>query len=176
MLAAVIAWLLFAIPAAAQSTPEGSAQAGDLRILQLWSDDDDRFLREWNQPTPPTLTTTTRATIGIPLYQFIIFGGCTPDASGNCHLTAVTSIADPGGGVYEEPFPHTVWDESPPDGAGLLSLSPNGIAIEFEPGDATGIYRVRLAVTDENADVTAVSVVELEVTASAVAMASWERR
>lgn len=137
------------------------ARAGNLHIVQLWSDDQQRFLREWAQPTPPRLTTTSRATRNTPIYQFIIFDSCQADDAGNCSLSAVLTMTDPDGLPYGETFRFPVWDNQPAPAPKLLTLSPAGIGITVEDDEKLGTYTVRLAVTDDHAQVTATTEIEI---------------
>ena len=142
------------------------ARAGDLHVVQMWSDDEDRFMREWAQPTPPNLTVSTETVRNKPITQFILFGGCTSDTAGNCYLTANVEMTDPNGERYGEVFNFAVWDNLPAPQPNVFILSPNGVGLVIEDGEQLGIYRVRLAVTDEHAAVTAVTQVSLVVTES----------
>lgn len=140
-----------------------AARAGDLYILQLWTGDPDAFLAAWQQPTPPRLVTSKRTTRNKAIQQFIILGGCRADAAGHCRLDAHVTITDPDGEPYGEAMRFALWDDQPAPPPGRLVLSPNSIGLIIEDGEKLGTYRVRLAVTDAHAGVTAVSVTDIEV-------------
>lgn len=161
-LAALLAALAFAAPAAAQ-TDDIEARAGDLRIIHLWSLEPEAFMQAWSGPTPPTLPMSTRTRRNVPIQQFILYANCQKDAAGNCHLSARVEIAAPDGTPYGEPL---VFDALPPGPAapsGAIGLAPGAIGLRVEDGEQLGTYRVTLSVTDRNAGVTAVSRISLEV-------------
>ena len=137
------------------------ARAGELYILQLWSTDQERFLQQWSQPTPPTLTTDSLVGRNQPVHQFIIFGGCQSDAMGNCNLRGEVIITDPEGARYGEVLTFALWDNQPGPPADHLSLAPGGIGLVIEAGETLGTYSAQLSITDLNAGVTAVSTAEI---------------
>lgn len=142
-------------PPATPRTLSHEARAGDLQVLQLWSDDAERFLGEWAQPTPPQLTTTTSIERNRQITLFLIFGGCRADAEGNCHLTGRIAVLDPDGAPYNDHADVAFWDNQPAPPAGTLALSPQGLGLIIEDGEKLGPYTVRVSVTDVNAGVTA---------------------
>jgi hypothetical protein len=144
-------------PSAAPRLVEGEGRAGDLHIIQLWTNDSGAFLAEWARPTPPNLATSSRTTRNRPLSQFIIFDSCRADAAGNCHLTARIAITDPDGAPYGDPMAFAIWDQQPAPPPKRLILSPHSIGLVIEDGEKLGTYRVHLSVTDEHAGVTAES-------------------
>ena len=152
-----------ALPAAAADGDNIEGQAGSFRIVHLWADDQQRFLEQWSQPTPPSLTTTSRFERNETGYQFIIFANCQADAAGNCSLSAKVDVIAPDGSAYGEPLVWRAWDDQPAPPRDLLVLAPSSMALTVEDGEQLGLYRIELAVTDENAGVTATSRVTLTV-------------
>lgn len=146
----------------AGGTPAAAGENGNFHILQLWTDDADRFTTQWNQPTPPNLSTTTRMERNQPLTQFIIFSNCTPDAAGNCLLNAEVTITRPDGEIYGEILTFPAYDNHPAPEANMLFLTPNSIGIRIEDGELLGPYLIRLALTDVYGNRTAISNVTLE--------------
>ena len=146
--------------AAKPLTNEG--RAGDLMILQLWSDKPDAFLTEWNKPTPPRLITTTKIERNQRITAFIIFAGCKGDAAGTCDLNGNIEFRDPDGKIYGEIKDLEIWSGPPIEGYDLR-LSPAGPAMAIEDGEKLGDYTVRITVTDRNADVTATTEEKLTV-------------
>jgi hypothetical protein len=172
----VLATSLGTVPALAQggATPPDPvlterARAGSLLVLQLWADDQERFLEQWNQPTPPNLTNTTSTRRNDPVTMFIIFAGCTPNAEGNCRLTGNVEFTDPDGLPYGTGHEFVVSDGPAGPKPELLVLSPASIGLVIEDGEKLGKYRVRLSVTDQVAGVTAVTEEVLAVTEAAAA-------
>ena len=137
------------------------ARAGKLHVLQLWSVDQKRFLKQWSQPTPPNLTTNDSVERNKPIFQFIIFDSCQADEAGNCNLTGVITMKDPNGLPYGETIRFPVWDNKPAPPPKVLSLAPAGIGLTVEDGEPLGAYKVRMSVTDHNAEVTATTEVEI---------------
>ncbi|GAB5350217.1 hypothetical protein [Alteriqipengyuania sp. 357] len=150
--------------AAAQEAGSAAAQAGELRIVHLWSADPEAFLAQWNQPDPPTTTapTTTRTARNRPIRQFILYSGCQRDFAAQCHLSAVVTITAPDGTPYGDPLAFDALPLSPPVAQGF-GLAPNSIGLVIEDGDQLGEYTVQLAVTDEIAGVTARQTSVLEI-------------
>lgn len=141
----------------------GEGRAGDLQILQLWTRDPAAFLAAWNQPTPPTLVTSSATERNLAIQQYIIFSTCRADAAGNCRLTARVTITDPDGAAYGDPMEFTVWDDRPAPPPQRLVLGANSIGLIVEDGEKLGTYRIRLSVTDAHAGVTAESVAAIDV-------------
>lgn len=139
------------------------ALAGDFRIMHLWSRDPQGFLQAWAGPTPPNLPTSSRTTRNQPIQQFILYGNCTLDEQGNCRLSARVDITAPDGKPYGQPLIFMAMPPGPPVPRDVYGLTPNGIGLTIEDGEQLGEYRIDLAVTDENAGVTARSTVHLEV-------------
>lgn len=162
-----LAAALVAAPALAQgdaaAAPGPQARAGELLLLQLWADDDQQFLKEWSQPTPPRLSTSTSTVRNDPITMFIVFGGCKADSAGNCRLTGKVEFTDPDGLPYGPGHEFRAWETRAPANSKLLMLSPASIGMIIEDGEKLGEYRVRLSVTDEVAGVTAVTEEELTV-------------
>ena len=149
--------------AAAREGDNVEAQAGDLRIVHLWTTNPEGFMEAWSQPTPPTLQTSSRAARNQPIQQFILYANCTPDEAGNCLLTARVDITAPDGSRYGEPMEFPALPPMLPVPRGNIGMAPNAIGLVIEDGEQLGDYRIDLAVTDENAGVTARSTVHLEV-------------
>ena len=161
--AAALAALALAPPLAAQEGDSPDAMAGSLKIIQFWVDDAERFEREWAQPTPPNITTTSRYERNQRADQVILFANCQADAAGNCRLSAKVDIVAPDGTAYGEPMLFPLWDNQPTPPRNVLVRTPASIGLIVEDGEQLGPYRIALAVTDENAGVTATSRVTLTV-------------
>jgi len=159
IVAALVAFALAAPsspPVPARSLPgQNESWAGDLHILQLWSDNQEQFLKEWEQPTPPNLTTTNRIERNKPIFLFLIFDSCKADAKGNCNLVGSVDILDPDGSPYGKHDGVKFWDNLPAPETKSLVLSPGGIGLVIENGEKLGRYTVHVAVTDTIANVTA---------------------
>jgi hypothetical protein len=161
--AAILAAAALAGPAGAAEGDNPEAQAGSFKVVQLWGNDPERFEREWAQPTPPNITTNSRYERNQVAHQFIIFANCQVDVAGNCRLSATVDLVAPDGTAYGERIAFPLWDGQPAPPRDLLVLGAASIAVRVEDGEQLGDYRVILAVTDENAGVTATSRVTLTV-------------
>lgn len=139
------------------------AQAGELRIIHIWSTDPDGFMEAWNQPTPPNLQFSSRAERNQHIQQFILYANCAQDAAGNCALNARLDITAPDGTPYGEPIEFAAMPPTPPVPRNNIGMTPASIGLVVEDGEQLGTYRFDLAVTDENAGVTARSVLHIEV-------------
>jgi len=143
-------------PVPERSRPRpNEAWAGDLHLVQIWSDSQERFLKEWAQPTPPHLTTTSRIERNKPIFLFVVFDSCKADVNGKCNLVGSIDIIDPEGATYGRHDGVKFWDNQPAPKPGLLALSPGGISLVIENGEKLGRYSIRVAVTDTVANVTA---------------------
>lgn len=109
------------------------------------------------------MSTTTRTKRNQPIQQFILYANCTRNQAGQCHLTARVDITAPDGTPYGESlaFEALPLGTSAPPGA--IGMAPNSIGLIVEDGEQLGIYRVKLAVTDEIGSVTATHTAEIEV-------------
>jgi len=156
-------------PIAAQpaSGDNMEAQAGELRIVQVWTTDPKSFVASFAQPNLPALRASTTAARNQPIHLIILYANCQRDPDGKCWLTARVEITAPDGKPYGKPV---VFDALPMgEGAakGALGLAPGSMALIVENGEQLGRYRVQLAVTDEIAVQTAVSVVHLDIVEAA---------
>ena len=144
------------------STPEltNQARVEDFMLLQLWTDDPEKFLEAWKQATPPTLDTTTKIERNETITSFIIFAGCKADVAGKCSLTGDIEFRDPNGEIYGEHKNIDFWN-GPAIDSFDLRLSPIGPALVIKDGEKLGKYTVRISITDNNANVTAVTEEEL---------------
>ncbi len=137
------------------ASDKSAAMAGDLYVRQLATDSVDRLFKEWAQPTPPHLTTTTQTERNKPIFTFIIFGGCRRDAQGHCDVVANFEIIDPDGGSYGKQGDAPLLQGTAPEEAKMLILSQSSLGLVIEKGEKLGVYLVKVEVTDRNAKVVA---------------------
>jgi len=168
----LLAPLLIAAPAAAPVSERSStsstvernqATVGELPVLQIATDDDQRLLAEWAQPTPPT--TKERIERNKPIHTFLAVGGCRRDEAGQCDVTASFEVLDPDGAIYARQADAVVLKGPAPEPAANLLLSQSSLALIVEDGEKLGYYLVKAEVIDRNAKLTArtelkISVVE----------------
>lgn len=163
MLAALAPLPLFAEqPGKAADREVIQAEAGDFKIIHLWSTQPDAFLKAWSGPTPPQLPSSGRMKRNQVIQQFILFANCTRDNAGHCHLAARMEITAPDGSRYGEVLEFDALDGPAPATPNVIGLTSAGIALVIEDGEQLGRYRVRLTVTDTNADLTVTTLRFLE--------------
>jgi len=151
----------------AEPSPD-RAESGGFAVIQLASDNTDRFHAEWDKPGPGANVTTSSETLrNAPIFTFLVFTGCRADAAGNCDVTADFHVIGPNDKNAEE-YSHAkdapVWKGKPPP-TGTFLLSSAELGLEIEDKDPLGAYVVRAVVTDHVANIT----VETEQTLTAVA-------
>lgn len=156
-------------PLAAQPAPSDNmeAQAGDLRIVQVWTTDPKTFVASFARPDLPALRASTTAARNQPIHLLILYANCQRDPDGKCWLTARVEITAPDGTLYGEPVGFDALPMGEGAAKGALGIAPGSMALIVENGEQLGRYRVRLAVTDEIAVQTAVSVVHLDIVEAA---------
>lgn len=155
-------------PVAAQDGGGDQARVGNLEVQQLWSADEQGFIKEWSQPKIPDLETTHQTERNRTITMFIVLRGCMADLDGNCRVTGKLEMLDPNGAPYgsvSDGIP--VWPSQPAPDASLLVLSPASIRLTIEDGEKLGVYHSRLWVTDEVAKVTAMTDVTIDVSEAA---------
>lgn len=152
-------------PLAAQTAPQGNmaAQAGNLRIVQVWTTDPKGFQAAFGQPSLPALQAHSAAERNQPIHLLILYAGCQRDPDDKCWLTAQVRITAPDGTPYGEQVAFDALPMGPGVPAGQFGLAPGSLGLVVENGEQLGRYKVQLAVTDEIAVQTAVSVVYLDI-------------
>jgi hypothetical protein len=128
---------------------QGSFRAndGNFTLLQLFTDSDDRFHKEWEQPTPPNLTTTHSAFRNKPVFMALILSGCAPDATGKCNVTGDIKIFGPTGKIYGD-YKQTPIFNGVVSNPLLLMLSPTMVGMTVEDGEPLGQYLLVVTITD----------------------------
>ncbi|WP_343892990.1 hypothetical protein [Sphingomonas oligophenolica] len=133
------------------------AESGGFAVIQMASDNQDRFHAEWETSTPgANLTTTTETVRNAPIFTFLVFTGCKADAAGNCNVTAdfhVIGPQDKGSEEYSTAKDAPVWMKKPP-AKNILFLSDASLGLRIEDKDPLGAYIVRAVVTDHVANIT----------------------
>jgi hypothetical protein len=136
-------------------TRPNAAVSGNFAVLQIATTDPGKLMADWLQPTPGvSVTTSTSTPRNKPIVTFIVFKGCSGDASGNCNVTVDYETLEPSGKSYNQTKAAEVWVGHPPAPGLALQLSVSGYGIVFEDKDPLGPYIVRAAITDHVAGVT----------------------
>ena len=130
----------------AVSNPAQASKDG-FGVLMLVTADPEGFMKAWQGPTPPQISTTDRVTRGKPIETMLIFSGCRAAADGNCNVSVELSITGPDGAPYGETLKGPIW-QGPPAPQYNLQLGQSGIGFILEPEDKLGIYTFKANVTD----------------------------
>ena len=127
---------------------------GDFGAQMIFVADERELLSRWRTPSEMVEVKTIRKveTNGF-INAFIVFGGCKPDANGNCSVVMRFRVLRPDGKVYAETPAMEVWREKPAPQGKSLQLSVQYLKIRIEPHDQVGRYIVETQVEDENSGV-----------------------
>lgn len=145
-------------PAAAKPKPAARplgdrAARGGFGILQVAAPDATRFVADWHTGTASQATAT--ATVADkPLFVFIIFHGCKPDADGKCELVADFAIHRPDGSVDDDHKGMAIWARAAPDDPARPVLGDGALCFGTDSEGPFGDYRIVATVTDRIAGVT----------------------
>jgi len=136
--------------APAPATDEWSRSDGPLAAMLLVTADPDGFFAQWRRKPAegfePEIATASRATRGGTVTALVVFGGCAPDAYGNCRARVDYRVLRPDGSVYAEFADGELWlGKTPPP---ALQVAPASLEVEFEPLDPLGAYRFEAVVRD----------------------------
>ena len=138
-----------------QTAPANPAQASKngFGSMMLVTDDPEGFMKAWQGPTPPQVSTTEQVTRGKPIEAMLIFSGCQAAENGNCNVSVELSVTGPDGVPYGETFKGPIW-RGPPAPQYNLQLGESGLGFILDPQDKLGIYRLQAKVTDHVAATT----------------------
>ena len=143
------------------NSPEG--RAGDFAVRLFVSPDPDGFLEQWSRPAQPgyvpQMTTTSKVKRGETIAAFIVFGGCAPDAAGNCDATADFEVLKPDKSGYGKFEGTELWRGKPAPAKGRLQLGMARLMMRIEPTDPLGAYTLNAVIHDRiaNADISVTS-------------------
>jgi len=129
-------------------TPDRKSD-GDFGASLLLVDDEEKFFKTWETPTPTVqIETATRAERNKFMTVVVIFSGCEKNAEGGCDLEGGFEIVQPDGEIYASIPSRRAW---PPDAfpePGILYMSELFLRIRIEPGELLGEYTVRAWLED----------------------------
>jgi hypothetical protein len=116
--------------------------------MLLFSNDSDKFNKEWDQPTPGIKLTTSETTKrGEKCGVYIIFAGCGINKQGLADVTVDLVVIKPDGKIYAEMKDVTVFKKAPVSNKNL-QLSDENLIIVIEKNDPDGVYEVQAKVKD----------------------------
>lgn len=131
-----------------------SAKSGAFGVILVPTLDPDGLMAEWAKPTPGVhIKTTRQTTMGRPLSIFINYRNCKPDARGLCNVTAEWRLQKPGGKPAVVATSRVNVGSTPPR-PGILGISGEAPAFEFQPPDPAGLYVIHARITDRVAGIT----------------------
>lgn len=145
-------------PKAASAKPAAEplgdhAAKGDFGVLQVSAPDATQFVANWGMGTA-SQAVATRTVADKPLFVFIIFHGCKPDADGKCDLVADFAIHRPDGSVDDDHKGMAIWRRAPSDDPAKLILGDGALGFGTDSEGPFGDYRITATVTDRVAGVT----------------------
>jgi len=127
-----------------------TARSGDFRATLVLAEDKAAFQDVWDRPATarePAVWTLDRIAIGVPVFAFVLFSGCTPDAAGHILIEASFEILRPDGSSLVSVQAIPIWSGLPPP-AGHLQMSEKSLEIAFDEEEPPGSYRIRSKVCD----------------------------
>lgn len=124
---------------------------GDLIAQMIFVEDEQDLFRTWSKPSESVnIKDIDFITINSPINALIVFGGCQPDAQGNCSVVMRFRVIGPDGSVYSETPAMEVWHAKRPPPNRSLQLSVDYLKIVVEPHEHRGQYIVNTEVRDNN--------------------------
>ena len=136
-----------------QNSPS-SKRKDSFGAMLLLSDKPEDFFQAWDQPTIVIeLPTTDLVKRGVPIFAFVVFYGCTPDAAGLCDASVDFTVLKPDGSEYASFKDKELWKNKPATKQSFIELSVDYIGTTIEPKDPLGQYQVRAAARDNNANI-----------------------
>lgn len=127
---------------------ESMRSAGESGVALVLTPDDKQFRETWNSTKgTPELRSTNSARLGSTVTAFILFHGCSPNASGSCEVTSEYTLENPDGTKTPAGI-GPVWTGKPAPPR-LLLLGQTSITIGFDTTDSVGDYKVIANVKDK---------------------------
>jgi hypothetical protein len=113
--------------------------------------DENELFKRWATPSKTVdVKTVDSVRVNQSINAFVVFSGCTSDASGNCSVAMRFRVLRPDGSVYAETPPMEVWHNKPAPPGRSLELSAQYLKVVIEPTDPLGMYLVQTQVKDYN--------------------------
>ena len=133
--------------------PSATARSEGLRATLLLAEDEAAFQDVWDRPTTarePAIWTVDQVAVDEPVYAFVLFSGCAPDAAGRCALVASFEILRPDGSSLVSMPEIPLWNGPPPQ-AENLQMAKQSMEIAFDEKEPLGTYLIRSEVCDRGA-------------------------
>jgi hypothetical protein len=128
---------------------------GDLVAQMVFVENAQDLFLTWSNPSESVnVKDIDSISINSPINTFIVFGGCKPDAKGNCSVVMRFRVLGPDGKVYSETPAMEVWHQKPLPPNRSLQLSVGYLKIIVEPHEQRGKYVVSTEVSDNNSGAT----------------------
>ena len=124
---------------------------GDLVAQLIFVEDEQDLFRTWSKLSESVdVKDIDSIEINSPINALIVFGGCKPDAQGNCSVVMRFQVIGPDGKVYSETPAMEVWHAKKPPPNRSLQLSVDYLKVIVEPHEQLGKYVVNAEVKDNN--------------------------
>lgn len=131
-----------------------AAKSETFAVVLVPTDDPDGLMADWAKPTPGVkLRMTRESRMGGAISIFVNYRNCKPDGRGLCNVTTEWSLQKPGGRP-EVVATSRVNVGAPPLRAGIIGISNEAPAFEFNAPDPPGLYIIHARTTDHVAGIT----------------------
>lgn len=132
------------------SITDNQGRSGDLGV-QLWMTAGKEFYTQWKSHQAKNLLAVKRALRNTPVSTVLFFTGETPDAKGLYNVNYDIKVSRPDGTVYGSQNNVVALNGALPKGADNQDwqVAKNYIAINIDPEDPAGLYKVDVFVTDQ---------------------------
>jgi hypothetical protein len=123
------------------------AEKDGFSVMQVAAPDTATFIAAWKIGNGAKVA-TTRTVADKPLFTFLIFRGCKPDADGKCDIAADYVITRPDGTTNEDNKGVVVWDKAAPSDSTKPMLGDGALGYGVDSEGPFGDYLVVATVTD----------------------------
>ena len=132
---------------------ENQKSIGNFGAQLILVADENELFKRWATPSVSVdVKTIDSVKVNGFINAFVVFGGCKPDAKGNCNVSMQFRVTQPDGKVYTETPSMEVWENKPSPQGKALELSVQYLKLLIEPKDQLGQYVVYTEVRDKNSD------------------------
>jgi hypothetical protein len=129
------------------------AEKNGFSVMQVAAPDAQAFTAAWKIGNGAKAA-STRTVADKPLFTFLIFRGCKPDADGKCDIVADFTITRPDGTTNEDNKGVVIWDKAAPTDSTKPMLGDGALGYGVDSEGPFGDYLVVATVTDKVAATT----------------------
>jgi hypothetical protein len=124
------------------------AEKDGFSVMQVAAPDTATFIAAWKIGNGATIA-STRTVADKPLFTFLIFRGCKPDADGKCDIAADFVITRPDGTTNEDNKGVVVWNKAAPADPKQPTIGDGALGYGVDSEGPFGDYLVVATVTDK---------------------------